>query len=385
MQRILYVANCIPFEHGGGSQATTAYLDAVLDIFGRNQVDVMLSDKTVIPSSYKDVNFIKIPQRNKWFSRVGFLIGKMGRFVDPAYKFLKTNEDVYSHCIFNCGRESGWLAYKLRSSKIKIVTIHHNQEVEYCMDNKTLDTLYGHWPYTVRFVESRAYRYSDLNMFLTQQDMDAFEHQYGKSKGYSYVIGTFDFKDAEKINITNEKKGYDIAISGSLNNYQTIHGVVDFYSRYFDAAREIIPNVSVLLTGRSPSKEIYNMADLHPDVFTIIPSPFDIQAEVRRGHIYLCPTDIGGGLKLRVMDGLKNGLPVLVHEISARGYDPFFQSPYFSVYCDEDSFKNGLKQILCFISQNPHCAELINSDYYNYFGYEKGTERFKKALNLLTN
>ena len=40
--RVLFVCVVTPFRFGGGAQATTAYLDATLDVFGHQNVDVLV-------------------------------------------------------------------------------------------------------------------------------------------------------------------------------------------------------------------------------------------------------------------------------------------------------------------------------------------------------
>lgn len=380
MTKILFVCNCTPFEYGGGSQATTAYLDAVLDIYGRENVDVLCIEGMKVLEGYKDINYIYVPSRTRLTSMVGMLRGVMGRFAEPAYKLLYGNPDTYSLCIYNCGRESGWVAKRVKNLSVKFATIHHNQEVEYCMDNKTMDTLGGRYGGFVFRAEKDAYKYSDYNLFLTQQDLKACVRMYGHTDAKNLVIGTYDFKLAEIINLKEEKKEFDIVISGSLSSYQTEHGILDFNGKYYPIVLKHLPEAKILMTGRKPTAKVCQVASEAPYHYSIIPSPVDIHKEVRRAKIYFCPTDIGGGLKLRAMDGLKNGLPILIHAVSARGYDAFFDKPYFKTYKDEESFEKGLREILDYIASNENYPATINHDYYSYFGYEAGKERIKSSL-----
>lgn len=380
-ERVLFVSTVDPFGMGGGPQATRAYLDAIIDIFGVSNITIMIPEETLVPTEYMNCSYIRIPRRKKIISFIGMLYGIMGRFSKPVVDVVKQSQNEYSWCIFNCGRESGWSFKRLRNLNIKKVTIHHNQEVEYCMDNKTAYTFWGSFPYIVRHEERNAYIHSDFNLFLTKQDMEAFAKNYGSTKAANCLIGTFDYKEARIITpVDDNVKEYDLVASGSLSQYQTLHGIMDYCQNYFEVSKGLIHNLKILFTGRNPRKEIYELQEPRADVIDIIPSPIDIQREVSKGRIFLCPTDIGGGLKLRAMDGLKNGLPVLVHEVSARGYDYFFEKSYFRVYNDRESFARGLRDILSFLADAPSSADLINHDYYEYFGYQKGLERFKKVL-----
>lgn len=377
--KILFVGTN-PFIFGGGSQATRAYLDSILEIFGRNNVDVVIPYESNIPRNYSDINFIKIKKRSKCSSILYIFFGVLGRFAMPVTKYIKRNKGKYSMCIINGGKEGGWIARRINSSNIKTVVIHHNQEVEYCMDNLSIYTLGNKWPYTVKKQENNAYKFSDINLFLTKDDMQAFNRMYGNNNGVNKLIGCYDFKDATIIKPYSIKKKYDLVISGSLSTYQTVHGVLNFHDNYFSLSKKIIPDVKILLTGRTPTEQIKQIVDANNSNYELVESPIDIMAEVQKASIYLCPTDIGGGLKLRVMDGLKSGLPVLVHKVSSRGYDSFFDKPYFQVYYDKKTFEEGLRNIINYMDTTSDYGNIINKDYYNYFGYSSGTERMRLSF-----
>jgi glycosyltransferase involved in cell wall biosynthesis len=377
--KILFVGTN-PFIFGGVSQATRAYLDSVLDIYNRKNVDVVIPYESNIPRNYSDINFIKIKKRSKCSSILYIFFGVLGRFAMPVTKYIKRNKGKYSMCIINGGKEGGWIARRINSSNIKTVVIHHNQEVEYCMDNLSIYTLGNKWPYTVKKQENNAYKFSDINLFLTKDDMQAFNRMYGNNNGVNKLIGCYDFKDATIIKPYSIKKKYDLVISGSLSTYQTVHGVLNFLDNYFSLSKKIIPDVKILLTGRTPTEQIKQIVDANNSNYELVESPIDIMAEVQKASIYLCPTDIGGGLKLRVMDGLKSGLPILVHKVSSRGYDSFFDKPYFQVYYDKKTFEEGLRNIINYMDTTSDYGNIINKDYYNYFGYSSGTERMRLVL-----
>ena len=124
------------------------------------------------------------------------------------------------------------------------------------------------------------------------------------------------------------------------------------------------------------------MLDASGSLFpAIIPNPIDIEKEVVNNDIFVCPTCIGGGLKLRVMDGLKVGLPILVHEVSARGYDYFFTHDWFQIYNDKESFIAALKQIKDIFKNID--SNIIIQEYNNYFSFEAGVKRLKYCLAKL--
>ena len=116
------------------------------------------------------------------------------------------------------------------------------------------------------------------------------------------------------------------------------------------------------------------------DCMTLTPNPENIRALAAQSTIYLCPMDAGGGLKMRILDGLRAGQPVLVHERSARGFDALLDTPYFCTYNDPESFENGLKQILHYLQSASYSRATIQDKYYELFSFEAGIERLKAIL-----
>ena len=79
---------------------------------------------------------------------------------------------------------------------------------------------------------------------------------------------------------------------------------------------------------------------------TLIPNPEDMMSIVSGCDIFLCPTRLGGGLKLRVMDGLRAGLPVIAHQVSARGYSEFKKAGMLWSFESPEEFRQALIAVL---------------------------------------
>lgn len=380
MKKVLYVATNDFNKLGGGSQAVRAYLDSIIDIFGKEMVDILIGSEYQLLDEYRDLNYIRISKRPKLISYYEILKGCVERWTIPLYKYLKHYYTKYDLVIINFSR-SGVVVPLIKKLGLKVITIHHNEEVEYCMDNKNIYTFGGRCSYLINYAQKKAYLHSDINLFLTKQDKELLESMYGKNGKINKVIGVYDYKSAKIITPSTIKCDYHLGASGSLINYQTTHGIMDVKNNYLDIIASLIPDYKLLLTGRSPSQSIIDFAKENSKHVVIIPNPVDIISIIEKCSIYLCPTNIGGGLKLRAMDGLKAGMPILVHKVSARGYDAFWGKPYFKIYEDRNSFKKGLSELLDFISvSDVNIRNDISNAFYSQFGYQAGTERFRKIL-----
>ena len=379
-KKILFISNNSPFGYGGASQGLHCFLDAVLEIFGRDKVVVMTVAEAKVPQEYKDIQVIKIPKRNMIGQIVGFLMGNLRRFTTPLIKYMKLHHDEYELCIIN-GSLMGKAVKALSKMQLRTAVIFHNYEIEFHRDNRTIESFKGHYLGAIRKSERISFYYSDMNLFHSKQDLELFHKAYGTSKGRNSVLSVYNIKDTETGNdLKDVEKEYDITISGSLVNYQNTAGVIDFNDNYLETAKKVIPNLKVLLTGRNPSDRVQDIQHQHPDIYTIVPNPEDIFSYVQKGRIYVSPTNIGGGMKIRAMDGLRSGMPILAHEVSARGYDYYYNKPYFKSYHNKETFEKGLTELLDYIKNTPNYREIINHDYTEFFSFKAGVERMRKGL-----
>lgn len=384
-KKVLFVAINSPFGYGGGSQGHHCFLDAVLEIFGRDKIVVMTVAEVKVPQEYQDIQVIKIPRRKIIGQIVGFLMGNLKRFTIPLIKYMKHHHDEYDLCIIN-GSLMGKAVKALSNMQLRTAVIFHNYEIEYHRDNRTIESFKGHYLGAIRKSERMSFYYSDMNLFHSKQDLELFIKAYGTPKGYNSVLSVYNIKATETgRDLKDVEKVFDITISGSLVNFQNTAGVIDFNDNYLETAKKVIPNLKVLLTGRNPSERVQEIQHQHPDIYTIVPNPEDIFSYVQKGKIYVSPTNIGGGMKIRAMDGLRSGMPILAHEVSARGYDFYFNKPYFKSYHDKETFEKGLRDLLDYINNTPNYREIINHDYNAFFSFKAGVERMKKGLCIEDN
>ncbi|MDR1326180.1 MAG: hypothetical protein LBK00_09115 [Treponema sp.] len=379
MNKILYIATNDLFVRFGGGLAVLAYYEAVKYVYGSENIDLILPQESIGNTVTKG-NYFGVPRRKKIIAILSSIFGNLHRFRKYIFLHLKKYPGRYKLCIINGGTYAGDMVDGIKSFDIKVVVIHHNYEREYAVDNKTLSSFRGFFPYYVIRNEKNAYYQADLNLFLTKSDMALFERQYGKCNGERAVIGTFEpFQRALPL-IEKVSGPYTMVITGSLGSRQTECGIKDFYKHYYVLLCKELPNVKILFAGRNPNKTIMGIAQKETGTITIIRNPENMEDVIKYGIIYYCPTNVGGGLKLRIMDGLRQGLPVLAHKVSARGYDYFFNKSYFQIYDDEETFTKGIKCLMDLYKNNMIDNKQIQNDYMDYFSFDAGCQRMSTII-----
>ena len=96
--------------------------------------------------------------------------------------------------------------------------------------------------------------------------------------------------------------------------------------------------------------------------------------------IFVCPTRLGGGMKLRIIDGLRCGLPVIAHKVSARGYTHFMKNGIIRQFEWPEEFKNCLEKTLTDIKSERMDRYKIKGEAENFFCFDSAMNRVKKII-----
>lgn len=282
--------------------------------------------------------------------------------------------------VFDNSRCSFRLIDLAKRARAKVVTIHHNCEMEYNRDNssKLLKPILLYW--TKRY-EEEAVNKSDLNLTLTSADEQLLRDKYAPSRcdlRFS-VCGTFESTACRlpERKVTTCDSAPKFIITGNLSAKQTVESVVPWINMYFPILQEEFPGCELTLAGKDPDKAIRALAAERG--IKIVANPVSMDPLLEAADFYICPTALGGGLKLRVMDGLKFGLPVLCHKVSARGYEAFEQSDCLFSYSNTDSFRRACGKLKSHICK----PDEVRAAYTKQFSFHSGCARIAAAMNAI--
>jgi glycosyltransferase involved in cell wall biosynthesis len=385
MKKIVFITRHDPTKIGGGAFATRAYLEALNKIYPKQVVLFVADSYEDDELSYKSSKIIKVLPRTKLKAVLGILIGKLTRFDKIIKSWIKDNKNNIDTVIFDGGLVGGSFINIFKEYNCKLVTIHHNYEVEYHKENKSRETIKGIFFYWIKKFEKRAYLSSDINLFLTNPDLKSFKEKYGNSNSEQKVIGCFEFFKNEALayetNNTisfNANNAIKLIISGSLVTSQTKDGVNWFLQTIYPKLKEKHKNIELTITGRSPGEELIEKCKKLG--VTIIPTPKDIRKIIAEGDIYICPTRLGGGLKLRIMDALALGLPSIIQDKSFRGYENIGESNFVTKFSDEVDFFSAFDELLVNIKANSNNKDCIKNEYIKEFSFDAGVIRLKTFL-----
>lgn len=374
MKALFILQNNMSIKNGG-SICTKLYLDLFKDIF--DDLYVMLPKQDNYAWNFSNYNLIEIPERNTIEKIKSIFTGSPHRFYPYILKYLKVIQEVdliiLSSSIIGYG-----IIDIIQQYKKTIICIHHNYEPDFHKDNRTLISLWGLNTNRIKHIEEATLNNSTYNITLTKSDELKFKQQYTLNDSTNIeTIGCFLDKDVIKKSVCckiNEKK---IVISGALCDKQTEDGIIHYINNLHPIVCSNIPNVVVCIAGRDPSNKLKNKIKNTKDII-LHANPLNISEIINDATLYINPTFSGSGLKLRNIDPLKLGIPILAHQKSCAGYEELLDNCIWQ-YNSNSDFDKQLGYIL---NRKFQRIELQNF-FYSTFAYEKAYHRMKDIIKML--
>ncbi|BDD87664.1 glycosyltransferase family 4 protein [Desulfofustis limnaeus] len=360
-----------PSIRKGGSLATKTFINMLADVFNSNIVVMVTSscDETVFLNP--KISFVKVKARSFFEKLSGLFSIQLHRFKKEAQHFMRNNHKSIRFVIFDGSIVAGDIVNMTQKMNIPSITLHHNIESKYSIDEKTNTTLWGLTGYFINRAERNAYRKSSLNLALTNKDATDLMNLHDPSKK-CYSIGCSDPYPHDLHDRTDQRKSFNptnikIIITGSLGDRQTEKGILSFLKNCYPELLRSYSGIKVTLAGRNPSKKLRSISEKEKNL-VLISNPYDINDIVREADIFVCPVSLGSGIKLRLMDGLRNGLPIITHFNSVNGYDDFVGKKWFKCYSNTQEFLVAFDEIVEFLPKLERIS--VAHFYHKKFSYE---------------
>jgi glycosyltransferase involved in cell wall biosynthesis len=170
------------------------------------------------------------------------------------------------------------------------------------------------WRKYVRF-EQQALQAADLTVAVSELDADRFRHDLAVPRVdvVDNGVDTSYFRPTDTL-----RQPATLLFLGSLEWRPNLDGVRLLLEHVFPAVRREIPNAQLLLVGRNPPDWLRRAAqgtanvELHGNV------P-DVRPFLARAGLLVVPLRIGGGSRLKILEALASGTPVVSSRVGAEG------------------------------------------------------------------
>ena len=251
---------------------------------------------------------------------------------------------------------------KVKYPKIKLIVNFHNNESKYYFDFvKTSGLLYLPIWLSARYNEKLSLKYSDLNIFITENDKMSF----GIVKTPSIIIPTTlpdIFKGIDFENIKKANKNYILFVGAAF--YANLEGV------YF-LIKKIAPYVScnVFIVGKGMKTALSK--ERLPKNVNVEDYVEDLSEIYNSASAFVAPLFLGSGMKVKLAEAMMYGKKIIATTLAFYGYK---MDEHCCSVCDtaEDFIKeiNSIDMSKYFYEESrklflDHYSSLNNHIYYS--------------------
>ncbi|MBI3944146.1 MAG: glycosyltransferase [Chloroflexi bacterium] len=108
-----------------------------------------------------------------------------------------------------------------------------------------------------------------------------------------------------------------VLLMGTMHYLPNIDAVLYFFREMYTLLSQAVPNVKILIVGHNPPAGIVDLSNL-PGV-TVTGSVPDVRPYINRSWLLAVPLRLGGGTRLKIIEAMAAGLPVVSTSVGVEG------------------------------------------------------------------
>jgi sugar transferase (PEP-CTERM/EpsH1 system associated) len=166
--------------------------------------------------------------------------------------------------------------------------------------------------------ERRALREFDAHVTVSQRDAEQLRDHNPVARIFVIENGvdTAFYSDLES-RVANESPANRIVFVGSMDYHANIDGAVNFAREVWPRVRERHPELTFTIVGKDPASEVRELAQL-PGV-EVTGTVDDVRPFYRAAIAAVVPLNVGGGSRLKILEAMAAGVPVVSTTLGAEG------------------------------------------------------------------
>jgi glycosyltransferase involved in cell wall biosynthesis len=164
--------------------------------------------------------------------------------------------------------------------------------------------------------EERALLEFDAHVTVSERDAERLRHINPKARVFVIENGvdTAFYSDQ-----SDHSKAQRIVFVGSMDYHANIDGAVNFARNVWPAVREQRPGLTFTIVGKDPAAEVRELAQL-PSI-EVTGTIDDVRPFYREAIAAVVPLNVGGGSRLKILEAMAAGVPVVSTTLGAEGLD----------------------------------------------------------------
>jgi glycosyltransferase involved in cell wall biosynthesis len=125
--------------------------------------------------------------------------------------------------------------------------------------------------------------------------------------------------DTQALQPVSRAAEYQITTLGTLYYPPNADGIRWFAREVFPLIQAEVPRTTFTIVGKRPPEDFYQLAEDNPGVITVAGYLPDLTSCLEKTAVLVVPVRSGGGMRVRILEALARGVPVVTTTTGAEG------------------------------------------------------------------
>lgn len=225
------------------------------------------------------------------------------------------------------------------------------------------------WDYLLtRWREKQLIKYADNVIVFNKKDRDLLEYM-GKDINVIPLYTDVTINDPKTV----DSKKNSIAFFGAMNRKENYLAALEFIEKCWPVIHTAYPSLELHIIGGNPHSSLMTYkGNRNIDVTGFVENPYEL---IAKAWVTVAPITLGAGLKVKVLESLMSGCPVVAFPAGAEGIDMEREEGLITVA----DYASMAKEIISIVSgRNKYDASNIKKSVSEKFNWQESVQFLKE-------